>query len=198
MGLLRRGGAALTDDGLPPLAAAGLKLHDQLSRIAASLDHMASLVGGLPGDLSRLQQLLRRGLEETSSPVVGGAGGLQMGQARGPYPPELRRGGPAEDEQRPGAHLRQPSLPRASVQRSAAVLAGSGRDGPGAGDLGLGDAAPARRKAWCCVRAMWRAGKSCERSWRARGAAEAAALPPRPGPYLAKLEQHCLQLNLPS
>ena len=26
-----------------------------------------------------------------------------------------------------------------------------------------------RRKAWCCVRAMWRAGKSCERSWR-RGA----------------------------
>ena len=29
--------AALTDDGLPPLAAAGLKLHDRLSRIAASL-----------------------------------------------------------------------------------------------------------------------------------------------------------------
>jgi hypothetical protein len=29
--------AALTDDGLPPLAAAGLKLQDRLSRIAASL-----------------------------------------------------------------------------------------------------------------------------------------------------------------
>ena len=34
--------AALTDDGLPPLAASGLKLHDRLSRIAASLDHVAT------------------------------------------------------------------------------------------------------------------------------------------------------------
>ena len=59
--------AALTDDGLPPLAAAGLKLHDRLSRIAASLDHVASLAGGLPGGLSRLRQLLRRGLEETAA-----------------------------------------------------------------------------------------------------------------------------------
>ena len=53
--------AALTDDGLPPLAASGLKLHDRLSRIAASLDHVASLAGGLPGGLSRLRQLLRAG-----------------------------------------------------------------------------------------------------------------------------------------
>jgi hypothetical protein len=59
--------AALTDDGLPPLAASGLKLHDRLSRIAASLDHVASLAGGLPGGLSRLRQLLRRGLEETAA-----------------------------------------------------------------------------------------------------------------------------------
>ena len=59
--------AALTDDGLPPLAAAGLKLHDRLSRIAASLDHVASLAGGLSGGLSRLRQLLRRGLEETAA-----------------------------------------------------------------------------------------------------------------------------------
>ena len=66
-GLLRRGALALTDDGLPPLAAAGLKLHDRLSRIAASLDHVASLAGGLPGGLSRLRQLLRRGLEETAA-----------------------------------------------------------------------------------------------------------------------------------
>ena len=58
---------ALTDDGLPPLAAAGLKLHDRLSRIAASLDHVASLAGGLSGGLSRLRQLLRRGLEETAA-----------------------------------------------------------------------------------------------------------------------------------
>jgi len=59
--------AALTDDGLPPLAASGLKLHDRLSQIAASLDHVASLAGGLPGGLKRLQQLLRRGLEETAA-----------------------------------------------------------------------------------------------------------------------------------
>jgi hypothetical protein len=58
--------AALTDDGLPPLAASGLKLHDRLSRIAASLDRVAALAGGLPGGLKRLRQLLRRGLEETA------------------------------------------------------------------------------------------------------------------------------------
>ena len=58
---------ALTDDELPPLAASGLKLHDRLSRIAASLDHVASLAGGLPGGWSRLRQLLRRGLEETAA-----------------------------------------------------------------------------------------------------------------------------------
>ena len=59
--------AALTDDGLPPLAASGLKLHDRLSRIAASLDQVAATAGGLPGGLSRLRQLLRRGLEETAA-----------------------------------------------------------------------------------------------------------------------------------
>jgi hypothetical protein len=59
--------AALTDDGLPPLVASGLKLHDRLSRIAASLDHVAALAGGLPGGLKRLQQLLRRGLKETAA-----------------------------------------------------------------------------------------------------------------------------------
>jgi hypothetical protein len=58
--------AALTDDGLPPLAASGLKLHDRLSRIAASLDQVAAKAGALPGGLSRLRQLLRRGLEETA------------------------------------------------------------------------------------------------------------------------------------
>jgi hypothetical protein len=58
--------AALTDDGLPPLAASGLKLHDRLSRIAVSLDHVAARAGGLPGGLARLRRLLRRGLEETA------------------------------------------------------------------------------------------------------------------------------------
>ena len=87
--------AALTDDGLPPLAAAGLKLHDRLSRIAASLDHVASLAGGLPGGLSRLRQLLAARAGGDGRPVAGGAGGLQMGQARGPYPQE--RGGVADE-----------------------------------------------------------------------------------------------------
>jgi hypothetical protein len=59
--------AALTDDGLPPLAASGLKLQDRLSQIAASLDRVAARAGGLPGGLPRLQQLLRRGLEETAA-----------------------------------------------------------------------------------------------------------------------------------
>jgi hypothetical protein len=58
--------AALTDDGLPPLAASGLKLQDRLSQIAASLDRVAARAGSLPGGLKRLQQLLRRGLEETA------------------------------------------------------------------------------------------------------------------------------------
>src|SRR3954453_8188825 len=59
--------AALTDDGLPPLAAAGLKLQDRLSQIAASLDQVAARAGSLPGGLSRLQQLLRRGLGQTAA-----------------------------------------------------------------------------------------------------------------------------------
>jgi Transposase, Mutator family len=59
--------SALTDDGLPPLAGAGLKLHDRLSNIAASLDRVASLAGELPGGLKRLQLLLRRGLKETAA-----------------------------------------------------------------------------------------------------------------------------------
>src|SRR3954464_14582235 len=59
--------AALTDDGLPPLAAAGLKLQDRLSQIAASLDAVAARAGRLPGGLKRLQQLLRRGREEPAA-----------------------------------------------------------------------------------------------------------------------------------
>jgi hypothetical protein len=32
--------SALTDDGRPPLAASGLKLHDRLQAVAASLDRL--------------------------------------------------------------------------------------------------------------------------------------------------------------
>lgn len=59
--------AALTDDGLPPLSASGLKLQDRLSQIAASWDGVAARAGSLPSGLKRLQQLLRRGLEETAA-----------------------------------------------------------------------------------------------------------------------------------
>jgi hypothetical protein len=59
--------AALTDDGRPPLAAPGLKLHERLGRIADSLDRVAARAGTLPGGLKRLRALLRRGLEETAS-----------------------------------------------------------------------------------------------------------------------------------
>ena len=80
--------AALTDDGLPPLAASGLKLQDRLSRIAASLDQVAARAGSLPGGLPRLRQLLRRGLEETAALFPPVRRGLQVGQARGPDPQE--------------------------------------------------------------------------------------------------------------
>jgi Transposase, Mutator family len=59
--------AALTDDGLPPLAASGLKLHERLRHIAESLDWLTDQTGTLPGGLDRLRRLLRRGLEETEA-----------------------------------------------------------------------------------------------------------------------------------
>jgi hypothetical protein len=57
---------ALTDDGLPPLAASGLSLCDRLGEIAASLDRVQARAEVLPGGLKKLRQLLRRGLEETA------------------------------------------------------------------------------------------------------------------------------------
>src|SRR4051794_20705843 len=45
--------AALTGDGLPPLAPSGLKLQDRLSRIAASLDQVAARAGSLTSCLER-------------------------------------------------------------------------------------------------------------------------------------------------
>lgn len=59
--------SALTDDGRPPLAAPGLKLHDRLEQIAASLDKVQTTAGRLPKGLKRLRQLLQRGLEETAT-----------------------------------------------------------------------------------------------------------------------------------
>jgi cob(I)alamin adenosyltransferase len=59
--------SALTDDGRPPLAAAGLKLQERLTAIAASLDRVAAQIGVLPGGLPKLRSLLQRGLEETAT-----------------------------------------------------------------------------------------------------------------------------------
>jgi hypothetical protein len=59
--------SALTDDGLPPLAASGLKLHQRLEQIAASLDQVQAQAGTLPGGLGKLRQLLRKGLQETAA-----------------------------------------------------------------------------------------------------------------------------------
>src|SRR5215468_7621591 len=56
--IVRGSCAALTDDGLPPLAASGLKLQDRLNQIAVSLDRVAARAGSLPGGLKRLQELL--------------------------------------------------------------------------------------------------------------------------------------------
>jgi hypothetical protein len=58
--------SALTDDGRPPLAASGLKLHARLTAIAASLSRVAGQ-RPLPGALERLRALVRHGLEETAA-----------------------------------------------------------------------------------------------------------------------------------
>ena len=57
----------------------------------------------------------------------------------------LRRGGPAADEQRPGAVLRLVPLPRAAVQRPEGGLPGDGGARLGAAGGGGGDAAAAGR-----------------------------------------------------
>ena len=107
--------AALTDDGLPPLAASGLKLHDRLSRIAASLDRVAARRGTCPGaEAAAAVAAARAGGD--GRVVPGGAGGVQVGQARRPDPQE--RGGVAGEE---GA---------------AAAGATAGADAPGGGHDG--------------------------------------------------------------
>jgi hypothetical protein len=59
--------SALTDDGRPPLAASGLKLHDRLTKIVASLDRVAAKAGCLPRGLQKLRRLLQHGLEQTAA-----------------------------------------------------------------------------------------------------------------------------------
>ena len=224
--------AALTDDGLPPLAGAGLKLHDRLSahrrqpgpsggsgggsarRSEASPAVAAAWPGGdgrfVPAGARGLQvgQARGAGAEErggvagqggaaSSGAVVesdasgGGDGRLAVGRGGPETLPEgeqellaglvpvLRVRGSAADEQRPGARLRQPSLSRASCQRSASGLARIGGDGLGAADLESGDAAAAGGRlgiaAGLCA-AMARAASGIGSA--ARVATKAAPLPP--------------------
>jgi hypothetical protein len=56
----------LTDDGRPPLAASGLKLHERLTKVVASLDRVATKAGRLPRGVEKWRRLLRRGLEQTA------------------------------------------------------------------------------------------------------------------------------------
>ena len=76
--------AALTDDGLPPLAASGLKLQDRLNPIAASLDRVAARAGSRPG--GRSLGSCCGGTGADSGPVPTGAGGLQVGQGTARIP----------------------------------------------------------------------------------------------------------------
>ena len=57
--------SALTDDGHPPLSAPGLKLHERLSLIVASLGRVAQKGGGLPSPLDKLHRLLTKGIAAT-------------------------------------------------------------------------------------------------------------------------------------
>jgi hypothetical protein len=57
--------SALTDDGRPPLVASGLKLHERLSAIAASVERLPQQEQ-LPKELARLRALLRKGLAQTA------------------------------------------------------------------------------------------------------------------------------------
>src|SRR5262249_23578676 len=45
----------------------GLKLHERLTKIVASLDRVAARTGRLPRGLKKLRRLLQRGLEQTAS-----------------------------------------------------------------------------------------------------------------------------------
>ncbi|HSH76916.1 MAG TPA: ISNCY family transposase [Herpetosiphonaceae bacterium] len=57
--------SALTDDGRPPLCASGLRLHERLTAIHASIGRVAGK-GGLPVALDHLYRLLNRGLSATA------------------------------------------------------------------------------------------------------------------------------------
>ena len=76
--------SALTDDGRPPLVASGLRLHERLEAIAASLDRVATLAGALPGGL-------RGAVAGAAGRVREAAGGPAAAEAVPPRPGHLPR-----------------------------------------------------------------------------------------------------------
>ena len=59
--------SALTDEGLPPLAASGLKVQQRLEQLAARLDRAQAKARTLPGGLANLRPLLRQGLPASAA-----------------------------------------------------------------------------------------------------------------------------------
>ena len=245
--------AALTDDGLPPLSAPGLKLHERLTQIAESLEWVADRLRRLAGGPRPAAAAVAAGAGGDGGVVAAGAGGLSLGPSRGPVAGEqgeavgpggaaavgpareadtpggghgrtprvssstrplregdaellagtvlvLRVGGRAADQQRPGTPVRQPSLSRASGERSPAGVAGAGGAGFGAGGVGAGDAAATRTRACVFRRATWNAGGGLRGQLERRREARRRQGRFRRDPdrYLNELEQRCLQLCLPS
>ncbi|HZW29240.1 MAG TPA: transposase [Isosphaeraceae bacterium] len=243
--------AAVTDDGLPPLSAAGLKLHARLSQIAASLDRVAALAGSVPGGLKRLQQLRRRGLEETAAlfPAVREAyqwvkrvarilknEGLSAKKVRRRLVQllvRMRRAAATSGEPSVKAGLNRflkvtksywpglfrcyevPDLPRTNNDLEHAFGShryhkrrASGRRGASPGLVVMGSARvisslatrlrpaegrvlrPGYVEDWKELRAELEAGRESRRKQR--------RFRHDPAAYLAKLEQQCLQLTLPS
>ena len=107
-------------------------------------------------------------------------------------------GGPAADEQRPGAVLRLVPLPRAACQRPEGGLPGDG--GAGLGAAGRGAATRLRPEEGLVL------GRVCGGLARAAAELEQRRESRRtqrrfrrdPAAYLTELEQLCLQLSLPS
>ena len=87
--------SALTDDGRPPLAAAGLRLRERLTAIRASVARVQAQAHGkggraLPRELSRLDRLLARGLAATAGAVAAHRAGLRLGAPRRAHPGQRR------------------------------------------------------------------------------------------------------------
>ena len=70
--------SALTDDGRPPLVASGLKLHDRLAEVAASLDR-AGEKGGYSKELTRLRAILGKALGRDRVGLACESGGPSAG-----------------------------------------------------------------------------------------------------------------------